>query len=290
MSASSSDLMRGRVCLVTGGTSGIGKATALGLARLGATVAVVGRDAGRGAAAVDEVRTASGNPDVELLVADLAVQSSVRDLAARVLDRYSVVHVLVNNAGVSLSARSVTPDGVETTFAVNHLAPFLLTNLVLDALRSAAPSRVVTVTSTAFRQARIRFDDLQGERRFRGIRAYNQSKLANVLFTLELAGRLEGSGVTANCVHPGVVRSELGHESRLFRAVTGLIGPFLATPEEGARTSVHVASAPELEAVTGRFFRNSQEAPLPAHARDPAVAAQLWQVSEQLTALPRPTD
>jgi NAD(P)-dependent dehydrogenase (short-subunit alcohol dehydrogenase family) len=287
---SSSDLMRGRTCLVTGGTSGIGKATALGLARLGATVAVVGRDAGRGAAAVDEVRTASGNPAVELLVADLAVQSSVRDLAARVLDRYSVVHVLVNNAGVSLSARSVTPDGVETTFAVNHLAPFLLTNLVLDALRSAAPSRVVTVTSTAFRQARIRFDDLQGERRFRGIRAYNQSKLANVLFTLELARRLEGSGVTANCVHPGVVRSELGHESRLFRAVTGLIGPFLATPEEGARTSVHVASAPELEAVTGRFFRNCQEAPLPAHARDPAVAAQLWQVSEQLTALPRPTD
>jgi NAD(P)-dependent dehydrogenase (short-subunit alcohol dehydrogenase family) len=195
------------------------------------------------------------------------------------------VHVLVNNAGVSLGARSVTPDGLETTFAVNHLAPFLLTNLLLDLLRRSAPSRVVTVTSTAFRQGRIRFDDLQGEQKFGGIRAYNQSKLANVHFTLELARRLEGTGVTANCVHPGVVRSNLGHETLLFRTMTGVLGRFLATPEEGARTSVHVASAPELETVTGTFFRNSAQAPLPAHARDEAVATRLWDVSERLTGL-----
>ena len=288
MNASSDGPMRGRTCLVTGGTSGIGRATVLELARLGATVGVVGRDQSRGAAIVKEISAVSGNADIELFVADLAVQSSVRGLAAQVLDRYPAVHVLVNNAGVSLSARSVTPDGLETTFAVNHLAPFLLTNLLLDVLRRSAPSRVITVTSTAFRQARIRFDDLQGERRFRGIRAYNQSKLANVLFTLELARRLEGSGVTANCVHPGVVRSNLGHDSPLFRTITGVMGRFLATPEEGARTSVHVASAPELERVTGRFFRNSAEAPLPAHSQDQAVAAQLWKVSEQLTGLSAP--
>lgn len=193
--------MTGRVCLVTGATSGIGKATALGLARLGATIGLVARDKERGEATAGEIRAATGSP-VEVLLCDLSVQASVRELAREALTRFEHLHVLVNNAGVSLRRRSLTPDGLETTFAVNHLAPFLLTNLLLERLEASAPARLVTVTSTAFRHGQIRFDDLQGERSWSGIRAYNQSKLANVLFTLELARRLEGTGVTANCSTP----------------------------------------------------------------------------------------
>lgn len=277
--------MTGRVCLVTGATSGIGRATALGLARLGATVALVARDQRRGEAAAAEIRAATGS-SVELLLGDLSVQASVRELAHEALARLEGLHVLVNNAGVSLRRRSLTPDGLETTFAVNHLAPYLLTNLLLERLKASAPSRIVTVTSTGFRHGRIRFDDLQGERHWSGIRAYNQSKLANALFTRELARRLESSGVTANCVHPGVVRTNLGLDSRLFRIMSVFFKPFLLSPEEGAATPVYVAAAPELEGISGKLFIKKQEALLPERARDEVVATRLWEASAELTALP----
>jgi retinol dehydrogenase 14 len=276
----------GRICLVTGATSGIGRATALGLARLGATVCLVARDRARGEAAVADIRAASDAP-VELLLSDLSLQASVRELAGEALDRFERLHVLVNNAGVSLRRRLLTTDGLETTFAVNHLAPFLLTNLLLERLEESTPARIVNVTSTAFRHGRIRFDDLQGERRWSGIRAYNQSKLATVFFTLELARRLEGTGVTANCVHPGVVPMKLGLESRLFRILSVFTNPFLLSPEEGAATSLYVASAPELEGASGKFFAKSGEAPLTERARDQALARRLWEVSAELTGLSR---
>jgi len=197
--------------------------------------------------------------------------------------------VLINNAGVNLNHRSVTGDGFETTFAVNHLAPFLLTNLLLDLLRHSAPSRVVTVTSTAFRRGRIDFDDLQAERSFSGVRAYSQSKLANVLFTNELARRLEGTDVTANCVHPGVVRgTALGHGERFplpIRVTWALIRPFMKSPEQGARTSVYAASSPDLEGVSGRLLINSRQARTSAARDDPALAERLWTVSAQLVGL-----
>ena len=209
--------MPGRVCLVTGATSGIGKATAHALARLGASVVILGRRPAELDAVAAEMRADTGN-DVTVLLADLASLESIRQAADRFRAEHDRAHVLINNAGVNLNHRSLTVDGFETTFAVNHLAPLLLTNLLLDVLRHSAPSRVVTVTSTAFRRGRIDFDDLHAEQRFSGFRAYSQSKLANVLFTNELARRLEGTGVTANCVHPGVVRgTALGHGNRTQR-------------------------------------------------------------------------
>jgi NAD(P)-dependent dehydrogenase (short-subunit alcohol dehydrogenase family) len=202
----------GRVCLVTGATSGIGRATAHALAGMGGSVVILARRAAELEAVAARMRSSTGNDNVTVLPADLALLESVRQAADGFLAGHDRLHVLINNAGVSLNHRSVTADGFETTFAVNHLGPFLLTNLLLGLLKHSAPSRIVNVTSTAFRRGRIGFDDLQAEPHFSGIGAYNSSKLAIVLFTYELARRLAGTGVTANCVHPGVVRdTALGH-------------------------------------------------------------------------------
>ena len=204
--------MAGKTVLVTGGTGGIGKATAVGLAALGARVGITGRDPARAEAAAADIRAASGNPAVDAFAADMSVQAEVRRLAAEVLDAYPRLDVLVNNVGGFWAHRHVTADGLERTFALNHLAPFLLTNLLLDRLNASAPARIVTVSSGAQAMGRIDFDDLQGERNYSGQRAYNQSKLANVMFTYELARRLEGTGVTATVLHPGVVRTSFGAE------------------------------------------------------------------------------
>jgi NAD(P)-dependent dehydrogenase (short-subunit alcohol dehydrogenase family) len=274
--------MTGRTVLVTGATGGIGKATALGLAALGAHLAIIGRDRDRTEAAAREIRAAGDGP-VDVFVADLSAQAEVRRLAAEVLQRLSRLDVLINNVGGYWDTRHVTDDGLERTFALNHLAPFLLTNLLLDRLHESAPARVVTVASNAHSMGRIDFDDLQGARSYSGSRAYDQSKLANVLFTYELARRLQGRAVTANALHPGMVRTSFGAADPGFtqRLLVPFIRPFMKSPTRGAATSIHVASAPELEQVTGRYFADNTPKRSSERSYDQAVAARLWQVSAE---------
>ena len=276
--------MAGRTVLVTGGSGGIGRATALGLAAMGAHLAITGRDRGRTQDAAGEIRAVGGQ--VDMFVADLSSQAQVRRLAGEVLQSLPRIDVLVNNAGGFWNTRHVTADGLERTFALNHLAPFLLTSLLLARLKHSAPARVVTVSSN---QAigRIDFDDLQGERSYSGARAYNQSKLANVLFTYELARRLQGTTVTANALHPGVVRTDLGAEDprRIQRLIVPFARPFMKAPARGAATSIHLASAPDLEQVTGRYFASSKPRRSSKPSYDQAAAARLWQISADLTGL-----
>src|SRR5918997_2804138 len=235
--------MAGKTVLVTGGSGGIGRATALGLATLGAHLAITGRDRGRTEDAAREIRAAGGGP-VDVFVADLSSQAEVRRVADEVLHALPRIDVLVNNVGGYWNTRHLTVDGLERTFAVNHLAPFLLTNLLLDRMTQSAPARVVTVSSYAQAQGRIDFDDLQGEREYSGARAYSQSKLANVLFTYELAARLQGTGVTANCLHPGAVRTNFGAEdpATVQRVLIPVLRRFMKIPAQGAATSIHLAS------------------------------------------------
>jgi retinol dehydrogenase 14 len=279
--------MAGKVVLVTGGTGGIGKATATGLAALGARVGVVGRDRQRGAAAAADIEAASDNPAVDVFAADMSSQAEVRQLAEEVLAAYPRMDVLVNNVGGFWAHRHLTVDGLERTLAVNHLAPFLLTMLLLDRLKASAPARIVTVSSGAQARGRIDFDDLQGERKYSGQRSYSQSKLANVMFTYELARRLEGTGVTATVLHPGVVRTEFGAEDQSGLVVIGrLARPFMKTPAQGAATSIYLASSPEVEGVTGRYFVNNKPQTSNKSSYDTATAARLWRLSAKLVGLP----
>ena len=284
-------LMSGRTVLVTGGTGGIGKATALGLARMGAHLAITGRDRGRAEGAAREIGAAGGG-QVDVYVADLSSQAEVRRLAGEVLQRLPRVDVLVNNAGGYWNTRHVTADGLEHTFALNHLAPFLLTCLLLGRLEQSAPARVVTVSSNAQAMGRIDFGDLQGERSYSGARAYNQSKLANVLFTYELARRLPGTSVTANVLHPGVARTAFGAEDpgRVQRLFVPVMRPFMKSPAQGAATSIQVASDPGLDQVTGRYFAGGKPRKSARRSYDEAVAARLWQVSADLTGVAMPGD
>jgi retinol dehydrogenase 14 len=289
MKRNDSVLMAGRAVLVTGGSRGIGRATALGLATMGARVAITGRDHERTEGAAREIRAAGGG-QVDVFVADLSAQSEVRRLADEVLQSFSRIDVLINNAGGYWHTRHVTADGLERTFAVNHLAPFLLTNLLLDRLKQSAPARVVTVSSNAQTTGRIDFDDLQGERSYSGGRAYNQSKLANVLFSYQLARSLQTTSVTANALHPGVVSTSFGAEDPggLQRLFVPIIRPFMKTPTQGAATSIYLASAPDLEQVTGRYFANSKLKRSSKRSYDEAAAARLWQVSAELVGLTGP--
>lgn len=283
--------MTGRTVLVTGATSGIGLATALGLATQGAHVAITGRDRGRTQNAAREI-TAAGGVDVDIFVADLSSQAQVRRLASEVLEALPRIDVLANNVGGYWSTRHVTADGLERTFALNHLAPFLLTNLLLGRLERSAPARVVTVASNAHVTGRVDFDDLQGERSYSGGRVYNQSKLANVLFTYQLAARLRASAVTANALHPGVVRTSFGAEdpAGIQRILVPLLRPVMRSPAHGAVTSIHLASAPDLEQVSGRYFANRRPTRSSTRSYDQVVAARLWEASADLvglTAAPR---
>jgi len=278
--------MAGRTVLVTGGTGGTGRATALGLAAMGAHLAITGRDRGRTENAARAIRAAGGG-QVDVFVADLSSQSQVRRLAGEVLQRLPRIDVLVNNAGGYWNTRHVTADGLERTFALNHLAPFLLTSLLLGRLQQSTPARVVTVSSNVQAAGRIDFEDLQAERSYSGARAYNQSKLANVLFTYELARRLRGTSVTANALHPGVVRTSFGAEdpSAVQRLFTPFMRPFMKAPARGAATSIYLASAPGLEHVTGCYFVGSKPRKSSRRSYDQATAARLWQVSTDLAGL-----
>jgi NAD(P)-dependent dehydrogenase (short-subunit alcohol dehydrogenase family) len=276
--------MDGKVCVVTGATSGIGKATATALAQLGAQVVLVARDRGRGEATAAEVAAAGASPP-RLEIADLASMAQVRALAGR-LGALERIDVLVNNAGLMAGQRRATADGLDEVFAVNHLAPFLLTSLLLGQLTAAAPARVITVTSGAHAGARLDLDDPQLERGWESWRAYANSKLANILFTRELARRLEGTGVTANCAHPGVVRTRFGREARLpMRAAVTLGRPFMLSPRRGAGTIVYLATSPEVAGASGGYYVKRQRREPSAAARDDATAQRLWQLSEELTGL-----
>ena len=283
--------MDGRVVVITGATSGIGTEAARALAGMGARVVIVARDPVRGEATRADISESTGNRDVHAALCDLASQRDIRRLAGELYETVPRIDVLINNAGLTMAERRLTEDGVETTFAVNHLAPFLLTNLVIDRLRSSAPSRVVTVASDAHRGAALDFDDLSAERGYSGWSAYCRSKLANILFTFELARRLDGSGVTATCLHPGVVATGLGRGGPLvIRVFQSVARPFLLRPERGAQTIVYLASSAEVGDASGGYYEKCRRVEPSAAARDRRAAERLWRVSEQLTglALPRP--
>jgi NAD(P)-dependent dehydrogenase (short-subunit alcohol dehydrogenase family) len=279
--------MEGKTVIVTGGNSGIGKATAIALAGAGARVVITARDRVRGDVAVTDIAAASGSDAVELVVFDLADLSSVRGGAADLLERCPRIDVLVNNAGLILSERSLSADGYEATFAINHLGPFLLTDLLRQRLIDSAPSRIVNVASTAHNFARrgMVFDDLMAERSYKQMEVYGRTKLANILFTTELADRLSGTGVTANSLHPGSVATGYardGDTTGFLAWGVKVYAPFSLTPEQGARTSVYLASSPDVEGVTGKYFAKSRQKTPSANARDREAAARLWEISERL--------
>ncbi|MGM7774439.1 SDR family oxidoreductase [Arthrobacter sp. KNU-44] len=286
MNETGSRLMAGKTVLITGGAGGIGRATAISLAKMGAHVAITGRDPVRLQNAAREIRAAGGG-QVDSFVADMTSQAEIRHLAGEIRQNIPRLDVLVNNVGGYWNTRHLSADGLERTFALNYLAPFLLTNLLLDRLKSSAPARVVTVASNVQSGGRIDFDDLQGERHYSGARAYSQSKIADVLFSYELARKLLGSGVTANALHPGVVSTSFGAEDpgTVQRLFLPLMRPFMKTPQKGAATSIYVATAPELEKVTGCYFSNSKARKSSQQSYDNAAARLLWQLSAKLVGL-----
>jgi len=272
-----------RTCLVTGGNSGIGKSTALGLARMGAEVVIGCRSKNKGEAARAEIVAKTGNKKVELMLVDVSSKESIRKFAKDFIASHKRLDLLVNNAGVYLTRRTTTVDGLESTFATNYLGPFLLTSLLLDLLRKSAPSRIVNVTSDAHNGARINFDDLQGEKKFSGWNAYGQSKLAQILFTHELAQKLDGSQVTVNSAHPGVVRTNFARNNGgLIAMGFRIIGIFFISPATAAQRILYVATSPDLEEVSGRYFTKMREAKSSPESYDEDAASRLWQVSEKL--------
>jgi NAD(P)-dependent dehydrogenase (short-subunit alcohol dehydrogenase family) len=281
--------MKERVCIVTGASSGIGRATALGLAQIGATVVLVCRDRKRGESVVNEAKQRYKNSSVDLLLADLSSQESIRALANQYVSKYERLHVLINNAGAYFTKRHVTADGIETLFAVNYLAPFLLTNLLLDTLQKSAPSRIINVAGAHHSKGKINFDDLQGAKDFNGSRAIAQSKLAVVLYTYELARRLEGTGVTVNCSDPGMVATNLTDKDedfpKFYKYMFKLLKPFLKSPEKGAVTSIYLASSPEVEGITGQYFIDKKIIKSSPASHDIDTAKHLWDVSVSLTDL-----
>lgn len=280
--------MKDKVCFITGGTDGIGKAAAQGLALQGARLLVQGRDPEKGARAVSELKMSSGNQAIEFLQADFSSLADVRRLAAEVLDRAPRLDVLVNNAGGLFGKRSVSKDGYEMTLAVNHLAPFLLTHLLVDRLKAGGPTRIVTTASGAHRGAHIPFDDLQATRSYSPMGVYSVSKLANILFTRSLAKRLQGTSVTATCLHPGFVRTSFGRDisgSPFVKGLFWIASRFARTPEKGAETVVYLAASPEVEGASGGYYFDCKLTEPSAAAQDDAAAEQLWTLSEKWVGL-----
>ena len=284
--------MQDSLCLITGATSGIGRATALELARRGWTVVLVGRDTKKCADTVERIISQTGNSSVEYLVADLSSQMEIRSLADQFRRRYPRLDVLVNNAGTVAWKRQLSTDGIESTFALNHLSYFLLTNLLLDVLRSGTPSRIINVSSAAHRGSEIDLEDVQNPRKYRGLQAYGQSKLANLMFTYELSRRLQGTGVTANALHPGLVSTNLPANNRMrlgwlavpvLRSLIGIAGK---SPAQGCRTVTYLATSEDVEGVTGKYYVDELEDPSSSASYDTSVAGRLWELSSRLTGLP----
>ena len=281
--------LAGKTCLVTGATNGIGRVSARALAKMGAKLFLVARDPRRAEETRAEIAREVPDADVRIILADLSSQAEVRRAAAEFLATGEPLHVLLNNAGVTQLTRSETVDGIETTFAVNHLAYYLLTRLLLERIRASAPARIVNVASDAHRfGGPLDFDDLGSTRKFSWMAVYGRSKLANILFTRELARRLAGTGVTVNALHPGAVRTGLGmnNEAPFMKLLVALARPFMRSPEKGAETSIWACSAPELAKVTGRYFSDRREREPNAIAQDDDAARRLWDVSAGLVNLP----
>lgn len=278
--------MAGKVCLVTGASSGIGFETARGLSKRGATVVAVSRASGDGAQKVEQIRRETGNDAVIFMPADLSSLQDVRRLANVFKRRFDRLDVLVNNAGLFSAKRKTTRDGLELTFALNHLAYFLLSNLLLDTMLASAPARIVNVSSGAERMGKLHFDDPMLTQHYNPWKAYSQSKLANLLFTFKLARRLAGTGVTVNALHPGAVATGFAKDAEGFVGkVLGLFRPFMRSPEKGAETAVFLAAAPAVEGVTGNYFKDKEPVSASNAARDAAAQAKLWRLSEDLTGL-----
>ena len=283
--------MQGKTILISGATNGIGKQSALELAKMGAQIVIIGRNKAKTEETLREIQTSSGNKDVHALIADLSSMAEVRRVADEFKKQYARLDVLLNNAGGFFSERQESVDGYEVTFALNHLSYFLLTNLLLDRLKADAPSRIVSVSSEAHMMSPLNFDDLQSKQSYgmAGFRPYGQSKLMNVMFTYELARRLAGSGVTANALHPGAVNTGFGKNNRGLMNIAMKIFTFFAIKvEDGAKTSVYLASSPEVEGVTGKYFDKSKQKQSSQVSYDEAAQKRLWEISEQLTGIASP--
>lgn len=284
--------MAGKICLVTGATSGIGKATSIGLARRGAAVIVAGRNRHKCERTVNRIKLATGNGRVEYLVADLCNQKEIRFLAEQVHDRYPHLDVLINNAGAKFASRRQTADGYEMSFALNHLSGFMLTHLLLDLLKKNDNARIINVTSGAHKTCPgVRFDDLQGEKSYYGKHAYSQSKLASILFTYALAGRLQGTGITVNAVHPGGAATGFcknnGMAGWLKHILAHIMAGNLITAATAARTILHLAASPEVQGVSGKYFVKQKPVPSSPASYDMDAAERLWAISIELTGLPK---
>ncbi len=275
---------KGKTILITGATSGIGKATAKGLAELGASLIIAGRDRERCEKTIEEIRSVNPGIEISYFLADLSSLKEIRELAEEVKKNYNKLDVLINNAGSIFDGRKTSADGYEYTFAFDHLSPFLLTGLLLDLLKKGAPSRIITVSSSAHRSGKIAFDDLMLEQSYSSFRAYSQAKIANVLFTYELARRLEGKDITSNALHPGVVNTHFGNEFKgVLKALMKLMRPFFISPEKGAETSIYLASSQEVQGMTGRYFMKKKPVKSAPLTYDLKTAEKLWKVSEELT-------
>jgi NAD(P)-dependent dehydrogenase (short-subunit alcohol dehydrogenase family) len=277
--------MTGKFCIVTGANSGIGKEISKGLARLGANVVMICRNKTRGEESKREIEESTGSKSIELILADLSSLDSVKSLTKEYLQKHDKLHVLMNNAGLILGKRSTTGEGLETTFVVNYLSHFLLTNLLLDELKGSAPSRIVNVTSDAHFGGHMGFDDLQVEKGYGASKAYAQSKLSQVLFTYELSERLKGTGVTVNCVHPGAVRTHWGDTAGALSIGIKIARPFLLSPEKGAETPLYLATSPDVAGVTGKFFAKKSERKSSKESYDRDEARRLWDISMKLSGL-----
>jgi len=274
--------MDGKISMITGANSGLGKATAIGLAKLNATVVMVCRDKERGENAREEIINKTGNKQVDLLICDLSSKEQIQKLVKEFKEKYQNLHILINNAGIMLKKRELSVDGIEMNFAVHVLAPFLLTNLLLDVLKKSAPSRVINVTSAAHKRAKMDFEDLQSEnKKYRLFTVYGISKLGEMLITYELSRKLEGTGVTVNAVHPGVVNTNLGRDQSKFSQ--WFARTFFKSPEEGAKTSIYLASSPDVEGITGKYFINSEPRQSSEESYNLENAEKLWNICEKMT-------
>lgn len=271
--------LKNKTAIITGATSGIGRVTAIAIAREGARLVLPVRNIEKGKVLKDQIEKETGNTNVGIMHCNLASLDSVRQFAEDFRKKHDKLHLLVNNAGLWEAKRKESDDGIEMNFAVNHLAPFLMTNLLLDIIKKSAPARIISVASTAHKYGKMRFNDLEGKKSWGSMQSYAQSKLANILFTRRLAKELEGSGVTANCLHPGVVNTQLF--SKLPGFIQKISSLFMITPEKGAQTSIYLATSPEVENITGEYFDKQKIAKTTAHARDMQVADKLWEVSKE---------